>query len=392
MSHARARARHLGPIVLAAVLALALLAVPGAEAKAKAKKAKPEVVKVMTRNLYLGADLTPAITAKGLTEFTAATGKILRDVTANDFPTRAKGLAKEIIEKEPDLVGLQEVALWRTGPPSTEALLGGRAPNATTVRYDYLQSLLEQLNKGKKRYRVAISNDEFDFEAPGDENGIPNDGPNKVIANAEIDGRLTMRDVILAKVGGSVKVSNEQSGHFANLLVVELQGVKIPVTRGWASVDARVNGGQRIHFVDTHFESFDPASEVPSVRARQASELLAGPLKSTLPTILVGDLNSDDDTVETGDQQAYRTLLSGGMRERSTNKPLGCCLKSSLIAEGAGGSIADFDHQVDHVMTADPKLVKLKSSAVTGRKPVNGFWDSDHAGLFSILELKSPKK
>jgi endonuclease/exonuclease/phosphatase family metal-dependent hydrolase len=392
LSHAHARAGSLGPLGLAAALILALLAAPAAEAKVPAKKAKPELVKVMTRNLYLGADLTPAITAKGLTDFTAATGKILRDVTANDFPTRAKGLAKEIIEKEPDLVGLQEVALWQTGPPSTEALLGGRGPNASTVRYDYLASLLEQLNKGKARYRVAVSNDEFDFEAPGDENGIPNDGPNKVIPNAEIDGRLTMRDVILAKVGGSVKVSNEKSGHFATLLTVELQGVKISVTRGWASVDARVNRGQRFHFVDTHLESFDPAAEVPSVRARQASELLAGPLKSTLPTILVGDLNSDDDTVETGDQQAYRTLLGGGMRERSTSKPLGCCLNSSLIAENGGGSIADFNHQVDHVMTADPKLVKLKSSAVTGRKPVNGFWDSDHAGLFSVLELKSPKK
>ena len=29
--------------------------------------------------------------------------------------------------------------------------------------------------------------------------------------------------------------------------------------------------------------------------------------------ILVGDLNSDDDTVEPGDQQAYRTLLAAGM-------------------------------------------------------------------------------
>ena len=39
-------------------------------------------------------------------------------------------------------------------------------------------------------------------------------------------------------------------------------------------------------------------------------------------------------------------------------------------------------------MTADPKKVKLKTSSVTGRTPVNGFWDSDHAGLFSSLELR----
>jgi hypothetical protein len=55
---------------------------------------------------------------------------------------------------------------------------------------------------------------------------------------------------------------------------------------------------------------------------------------------------------------------------------------------GAGGNVADFDHQVDHVMTNDPAGVGLQSSAVTGRLPVNGFWDSDHAGgLFSALRF-----
>ena len=104
--------------------------------------------------------------------------------------------------------------------------------------------------------------------------------------------------------------------------------------------------------------------------------------------MLVGDLNSDDDTVSPGDQQAYRVLLDAGLVERSTNDPLSCCLNSSLLAEGAGGSIADFDHQVDHVMTDDPNGVALVESRVSGREPVNGFWNSDHAGLFSALRLK----
>jgi hypothetical protein len=38
-------------------------------------------------------------------------------------------------------------------------------------------------------------------------------------------------------------------------------------------------------------------------------------------------------------------------------------------------------------MTRDPKEVKLASSSVTGRQPVNGFWDSDHAGLVSVLRF-----
>ena len=75
-----------------------------------------------------------AISASGLTAFTEATGQILREVTANSFPTRAKGLAQEILKKKPDLVGLQEVALWRTGPPSLEVFLNsGATPTATDI-------------------------------------------------------------------------------------------------------------------------------------------------------------------------------------------------------------------------------------------------------------------
>lgn len=395
MIHAHLPVRRTAVLLaLAAALTLALL--PGlAAAKAKEGHGKSKQsqgagkeVNVMTRNLYLGADLAPAISASGLTAFTEATGQILREVTANSFPTRAKGLAQEILKKKPDLVGLQEVALWRTGPPSLEVFLNSAAtPTATAVRYDYLKELMAQLNKGKPQYRVAVSQDEFDFEAPANENGVAGDGPNGAIPNAEINGRLTMRDVILVRNGAGVTFKQPQAGHFANLLVVTVSGVKLAVTRGWVAIDAKVRGSHTFRFVNTHLEAFDPATQVPSIRALQAGELVApgGPATTSLPVVLVGDLNSDDDTVEPGDQQAYRTLLGAGMRERSTNTPLGCCLNSSLLAVGAGGSVADFNHQVDHVMTRDPKEIKLKSSAVTGRQPVNGFWDSDHAGLYSAL-------
>jgi endonuclease/exonuclease/phosphatase family metal-dependent hydrolase len=348
---------------------------------------KGKVVTTMTRNLYLGADLAPAIGAPSLEAFVAANGRILREVTANAFPTRAKGLAQEILSEEPDLVGLQEVALWRTGPPSLAPLSTG--PSATTVRYDYLQLLLDQLNKGKPRYEVVVSQNEFDFEAPADENGIPGDGPNPAIANAEINGRLTMRDVILARRGAGIDTANPDAGHFSNLLPVSILGTQVPVTRGWTSVDARVRGSRWFRFVNTHLEAFDPAALVPSFRAKQAAELVApgGPATGSLPVVLVGDLNSDDDTVSPGDQQAYRTLLKAGFVERSTANPLGCCLNSSLLGENAGGNVADFDHQVDHVMTNDPQGITLQNSTVTGLLPVNGFWDSDHAGLSSALRF-----
>jgi len=231
-----------------------------------------------------------------------------------------------------------------------------------------------------------VVQNEFDLEAPADENEIPNDNPdgNPAIPNAEINGRLTMRDVILARRGAGVQTWNEQGGNFKVLLPIEILGAKLTIARGWTATDAKVRGSKSFRFVNTHLEAFEP-----NIRAAQAAELVApgGPATSDLPVVLLGDLNSDDDTVEGADRLAYEVLLAAGMVERSTNDPLSCCIDSSLLAVGAGGNEDDFDHQVDHVMTRDPDLVTLQRSTVTGIQPVNGFWNSDHAGVFSALRF-----
>ena len=45
------------------------------------------------------------------------------------------------------------------------------------------------------------------------------------------------------------------------------------------------------------------------------------------------------------------------------------------------------NHKVDHILTDGPKQIKLISSAVTGRSKSDGYWDADHAGLFSSLKI-----
>jgi superfamily II DNA or RNA helicase len=86
-----------------------------------------------------------------------------------------------------------------------------------------------------------------------------------------------------------------------------------------------------------------------------------------------------------GDAQAYQVVRKAGFVERSTSHPLSCCINDPFLV---GGSIADFNHQVDHVMTDTPKKVKLDRAKVVGRAQVNGLWPSDHAGIVSILGLK----
>ncbi len=350
-----------------------------------AGRATGHVARVMTRNLYLGADLAPAIGAPDLGSFVAATGAVLRQTTATNFPTRAKGLAAEILDTQPDLVGLQEVALWRTGPASIAPLLG--APKtATTVRYDFLELLLDELNAGEERYRPVVIQEEFDFEAPANENGVSGDGPAPT-PDAELNARLTMRDVILERVDAGVHVFQPQGAHFQRLLTLPILGSPIAVTRGWTRVDARVRGGLPFRFVNTHLEAFDPRTVHPSIRAQQAGELVAagGPATGDLPVVLLGDLNSDDDTVVPDDQQAYRVLLDAGFVERSTGDPLSCCIDSFDLTTG---TVAEFDHQVDHIMTNAPDTVRLVESSVTGRTMLNGYWDSDHAGVFSALRTR----
>jgi hypothetical protein len=376
-------------LLLGGALGLGLLAEDASAAKKKGTK-----VRVMTRNVYLGADLTPALQANNANQLVDAAGEIANQVDRTNFPLRAQALAQEILGKRPDLVGLQEVALWRTAPTNIGVV--GTGPSATEVEYDFLQLLLAQLNKNGQTYVPVVVKEEFDFEVP-----VNDDGQGSGLSGADHNERLTMRDVTLARVGSGVKTSNPTTGTFEVLIRVSAAGglVSIDVTRGWTALDARVRGSKRFRFVNTHLEAFDSQGNNQGsngqtygrgdIRAAQARDLFATGGPAVGRVILLGDINSDDDTVQpNGDRNAYLALLSGGFSERSTANPLSCCLSDPNLV---GGSLADFDHQVDHVLT-NTRKIKLVNSSVTGLAPVGGLWPSDHAGVFSTLRVPIKKK
>ena len=597
MSHAHrfpGRRGHVGlAMVLGLVAALGLVLFPGVADAKKKKKKKSTDVTVMTRNLYLGADLTPALTqgvqlgSPGHQDpFADAVGQVIQDVNSTDFGRRAVSLAAEIKGKKPDLVGLQEAALWRVQIPSDVTPLNPASDHATTVTFDFIQQLLDQLNanaKTKKQckkkgispksskcyrgYRLVVSQDEFDFESfadfdhnngpdgktfsitastsqadtakwldgnddtglsfgeppaaqcsdgidndgdgkidwgpgPGNEpsdlsppatdvtkdcvargdnletqdgtpagapSGLPQDanfdshayvggsgditgagldpsypanvddcapGPRPVDTNPgpgpafgfdpdggggplppwpfagfngdqepaipgtqtpvcvfhgiDLDGRLTMRDAVIARVGNGVKTSNPSSGQYSTHLQYSFAGQAVPVARGFNQLDANVRG-RKFHFVNTHLEAFDslasgnPTNQGPmgrgQVRAAQANELTVRALQSSMPVILVGDLNSNVPPVQPGDELAYQVLLANGFQER-TLAPVSCCYDDPLLSNPNSPGL---DHQVDHVMTHTPS-VTLKNSGITTTF-ANGLWSSDHAGVFSTLRF-----
>lgn len=371
----------------------AALAVMLPLATAEAKKKGPKIT-VMTRNLYLGADLGPAIEAESFCEAIDAGGEILNDVDDSNFPARAKLLAAEIADAKPDLVGLQEVALWRF---QEDADFTGT--EATTVRYDFLKSLMEELKNEGAKYDVAVVQDEFDQELPADRDGSDaTQDASLPICGTDEDGRLTMRDAILVRKGSKVKVSKPAMGQFENMYEVNLAGaVPIDVERGWVSVEAKIDKskktrGAKVRVVNTHLEAFGD----PAIREAQARELFAdgGPLRTKGQLILLGDVNSGGpkDRVGTGfttpgDEGAYNALTKDfGLTKYGARQT--CCFPD--VFEPVIGEYR-LDHSVDHVF-AKPKIKEL-DSFLTGDDPsVNitaaKLVASDHAGVVSKFKLK----
>ena len=124
-----------------------------AEAAPDANQGKGQGVTVMTRNLYLGADINRPIQAAldaqpgGALAVLLALGHATHEaraiVDATDFDIRSELLAAEIADHRPDLVGLQEVAWWRRGALELNAV---GVPNAQTTDYDFLQMLAPHLS------------------------------------------------------------------------------------------------------------------------------------------------------------------------------------------------------------------------------------------------------
>ena len=117
--------------------------------------------------------------------------------------------------------------------------------------------------------------------------------PGNPITDAE-DVRVTVSDVVLKRVGSDVGILKSGGEQYDARLQLDLAGVAVSFVRGYAWVNAKVDG-RRFRFITTHLEAFGSA-----LALAQAQELLAGPAARRGHTIMVGDFNSDplDDSVD----------------------------------------------------------------------------------------------
>lgn len=367
---------------------IALLAALAAAAPASAAR-KP--LEVMTRNVYLGGDIQRPIAAAAgcpdqiscLVAVANANAALWTTIERTDFPARAKLLAAEIARHKPDVVGLQEVAKWRSG---TLELTEVGVPNATLVDLDFLEVLKRELRARGAHYDVVVSRAQTDIEAPAFTGvpGTPSFGSAR-------DVRLTMRDVLLKRRASSYKVLRRGGGQFRTGLSLSAGGLPVSVVRGFGFADLRAAGGRTVRVITTHLEAFSSG-----IALAQAAELLAGPASRTdRPVVLLGDFNSDplDASTKPGDPTphwaAYRLVTQqGGFTD--TWPALGGASGPGFTS-GLGELVNDadtssIDHRIDFVFArpaAGGPAIRVDRGAITGlaaRTP-RGLWASDHAGV-----------
>ena len=314
-------------------------------------------VTVATRNCYLGANLFRLLAAatEGSDAVRAAVSDLVRTVDRSHVPERMAAVAAELDRTEPDVVGLQEVALIRTGEPTA-----GATPTATDVRYDFREELVTAFSERDLPYRVVAAVTTTDFQLP-----------------ARVDGerravRLTDRALLLAHE--SVATENVRTGRFDAAVSLSDGERSITVERGYLLADATV-GGTRLTVCNTHLESASAGT-----RLEQATALEALLADRGEPVVIVGDLNSGPG----GSRGAYDRLTES-FRDAADGAGNTCCHAAGLRNDEVSLS-ARIDHVLVRGALGATDVTRVGADPAT-RIAADGdrLWPSDHAGVVATL-------
>ncbi len=343
---------------------------PGAQAAHPSAPASVPTT-VLTRNLYLGGDISPLLGPGDPLEAAAA---IWEQILSTDYPTRAAGLADEILTSRADVVGLQEVTRYTAGMEDAEGFPQGPL-------LDFLAILQLQLQARGALYRVAV-------EQPGTRVALP-------VPLGGTPVLIGYQDGLAILVREGVEFREPRSGRFSASPPPGFTA-GIPFLRGWTSVEVRAGNGW-YRFVNTHLEiqAFAP------VQLAQALELLSILEEEPLPTVLLGDLNSAANPSAPADRKTatYPAFLDAGFvdlwtRSNDPDAGLTCCHDPSLDNSSAG-----FDQRLDLILARNlPTGAGFAGDAhlqVVGDRPGDRMstedgrllWPSDHAGVVGRLRL-----
>ena len=329
-------------------------------------RAEPEDLTVMTYNVFVGAPPDAILMTTDPMQIPGRVAEFYRNYQASNFAGRAAAIVKTIKATRPHVVGLQEISLVRTQDPADSQTNPG--PNAETVESDFLEVMMDALEREELSYRTAGRVATFDLEMP------------MLTPTGLVDVRLTDHDVILVR--SDVTSGEAAAAKYRAELPVANLGVSVP--RGYVAVDVTV-GGVTYHVVNTHLEHFNEM-----VRVGQTTELLASLRDRTPPVILMGDFN----TAAT-DGAAYQAIVGAGYQDAWQADSAGsgntCCQADDLM-----NRMSELDRRIDLIFI---KGVELREGAairtmtvgdVPADRTPDGLWPSDHAGVVAHLPVAAP--
>ncbi len=382
-------------------------------------QAAQQPLTVMSRNLYLGADVGVAMEL--IPDFSAAAQFMWSQVSATDFSKRAPLLAQEVISQNADVVGLQEATHWYC----KKNLLSKKV-----IVFDFTEQFLGATRKLGHEYVLARKDgiDAFNigYSIPAipyltmvtdPETFQPLFGSDRAACGFEIGDALVVKKEIASKI---IQVGNSEY-ETSYSIIPKIMTIYRGYT--WADIDYY---GSKVRIVSTHLESLWDSNKVPNA-VLQAKQLTKDLSSTRMPIIVIGDFNSDprdprpNSESNPGGQpeaskacraqvekpslntaidtcNAYWLMRNGGFIDVGPNAQSGESFTWGMNALLTGpdenryeaalkmGNKYGFTDRLDYIFLKNGAEV-VSSKIIGNTPPKSGLWPSDHASVVAQVAL-----
>ena len=376
---------------------------------------------VMSRNLYLGADVGVAL--EKIPDFSVAAQFMWDQVAATDFKKRAPLLASEAISHGADVIGLQEATHWYCKKNFW---------SKNVVIYDFTEEFLRATKTQGSEYVLAsrdgVNALNIGYSIPAipyltmvndPESFQPIFGSDKAACGFEIGDAIVVKRELASQV---LNVGNSE--YEASYSIVP----KImTIYRGYTWIDLDF-GGSKTRIVSTHLESLWDKEKIPNA-AMQANQLISDLQTTNMPLIVIGDFNSDPrDPRATSDsnpggQPEASEVCKAQVKQPTLTSAIDTCnaywlmRRAGFIDSGPDalnpenyswgmnalltgpdpirnkaalemGNQYGFTDRLDYVFLKNGATV-LNSRLIGNNAPERGMWATDHAGL--VVKVRIPE-
>ncbi|MEY3115942.1 MAG: hypothetical protein RL611_656 [Actinomycetota bacterium] len=381
---------------------------------------EPYRITVMSRNIYLGADVGVALEL--IPNFPKAAQFMWDQVKKTDFATRAPKLARESAQDRPEIIGVQEATIWYC----KKDLFSDKVEV-----FNFLDQFISATKASGVGYSLATANGVEAFNPGYSIAAIPYvtkvrdpEVFNPIFGQDTASCGFTIGDALLVR--DDVKDRIIQVGNTEYDATYSIVPTLMTIYRGYTWADFKVQDSV-VRLITTHLESIWDENKVPN-SALQAQQLVADLKDAKMPIVIMGDFNADyrdprpQGEPNPGEQpvtsetcptpggakcNAYSTMIEAGFENASPDakNPRYFTWGASALLNGPDkkrvldakkfGNQYGFTDRLDYIFTKN--VYATVSSKIIGNvwPDGSGVWDcgkdkcfpSDHAGVVATIEL-----